>query len=143
MATTRPQPVACIAGTAALHIATTDNRLRSMRGGIGVDVRRLEVAGRRAAGVGDEDVDPAERLGRHGRRTPAPPAAPLTSHTSGMQPWPIVDGGLLDAVLVAAADGDRRTLGGERLRRAETQPAGRRRDGRPPPRDAELHAEEP
>ena len=30
MATTRPHPRACIAGTAALHIATTDIRLRSM-----------------------------------------------------------------------------------------------------------------
>ena len=30
IATTRPQPCACMAGTAALHMATTDVRLRSM-----------------------------------------------------------------------------------------------------------------
>ncbi len=30
IATTRPQPRSCIAGTAALHIATTDIRLRAM-----------------------------------------------------------------------------------------------------------------
>ena len=33
MATTRPQPCACIGATAALHIATTDSRLSSMAAG--------------------------------------------------------------------------------------------------------------
>ncbi len=32
MATTRPQPAVCMAGTAALHMATTDSRLRSSAG---------------------------------------------------------------------------------------------------------------
>ena len=32
MATTRPQCRSCIAGTAALHMATTDSRLRSRAG---------------------------------------------------------------------------------------------------------------
>ena len=33
MATTRPHPAACIGGTAALHMATTDIRLRSSAAG--------------------------------------------------------------------------------------------------------------
>ena len=33
IATTRPHPCACIGGTAALHIATTDIKLRSMAAG--------------------------------------------------------------------------------------------------------------
>ena len=33
MATTRPQPAACIAGTAALHMPTMDSRLRSIAAG--------------------------------------------------------------------------------------------------------------
>ena len=33
MATTRPQPCSCMGGTAALHMATTDIRLRSSAAG--------------------------------------------------------------------------------------------------------------
>ena len=65
IATTRPHPCACMAGTAALHIAIVDSAFSSnARAYASTSSIAREVARRRPAGVGHEDVDPAERVAR-------------------------------------------------------------------------------
>ena len=60
IAITRPQRAACIAGTTPWHMATTDKQVELDGAPVGVDVGAGEAPGRRAAGVGDEDVDPTQ-----------------------------------------------------------------------------------
>ena len=90
IATTRPHPCACMAGTAAWHMAIVDRRVELERLRVGVDVVDAgEVAGGRPAGVRHQDVDPAERLDAPRRRSRSPPPTVPTSATSGTASAPI------------------------------------------------------
>jgi hypothetical protein len=137
IATTRPHRCACIAGTAALHIATTDIRFRSSAAGIGVDGRLCEVATRRSTGVRHEDVETAERLERRDEaaaplrcRRRRPRAAPRSARSAAR---------VVDPAAVPTADRDGGPFVGERLRAREAQACRRRRHRRPPSVDPEVH----
>ncbi len=139
IATTRPHPCACIAGTAALHIATTASEVGVERALVGVDRRRGEVAGGWPAAVRHEDVDAAERLGRRGheRRRPVGGADVGDDRDAA-----VADDRrrLGEPIGVAAADGDVRTFRGQGHRRGEPESRRCRRHRGPTTVQSEIHA---
>ena len=129
MATTRPQPRSAHGGHRGLAHGHRGEQVELEGGQVGVEVGGGEGAGRRAAGVGHEDVDAAEPLdglvdeggravgGAHVGDDPHEVVGSRAGRRGGEQR---LDGGA-QAVGVVAADGDAHAVGEQGSGRREAE----------------------
>ena len=138
IASTLPQPCACIAGTASRHMAMTARQFCSIGLAVERQVGGGEGPGRRSPSVGDQDVDPAERVAGitdELRRTR------FGGHVGHERDRPgDAGGGGLDLLLRPAADGDLHAFRRERRGGAAPETLRCGRDRGAPAGDTEIHA---
>ena len=139
IASTLPQCCSRIAGTAAWHIAIVERQLRSNASAYCSMVAVSNVAGRRSARVGHDDVDATQRIAR---------GVDETRRTVGMREIRDDGDGVaaelrgrgVHGLSTTAADRDAYAFTSQRLRDTETQPLRSRGHRRPSSRDPEIHA---